>query len=479
MKRPLVVALLIPALLASCAPLLFPYEQPETPAPAAWREADATADNSWPDAEWWKKFNSPELNHLIAQALENNHDIAAAIALVRQANATVLINGSPLLPSVEADASGTHTHVGRKSAGGSGNSYNATLSASYELDFWGKNYAALQSAQAARDASVFDAQVVRLSVISSVANVYFDLLATNERLAIANENLSNANDLLEALKKREKEGIANALDVAQQESVVASENAAIAPLILHQTQDRNALAVLVGVLPETLPPPKEKLNDLTAPTVPAGLPSGLLARRPDVAEAESSLIAAHANINQARAAFFPSISLTGETGYASTALHSLFNPGSVLTSFGASLVQPIFKGGLLVGGLELSQGQYEELAHTYQKTVLSAFADTENSLAGVKQNAAERDAQQQAAQTAKKAYDLSQRQFRGGIIDITTVLNTQRTLFSANDSYAQAKLGHLQAIASLYTSLGGGWKTPSDEQSTPKAAPAPTDNAGK
>ena len=510
MKRLLAIAPLA-LMLCSCTDILFPYEKPETPVPEAFREtppADATkpvatpasadasmpaattaepakanaapaaADaapvdaNAWPDVQWWKQFNSPELTGLVEQALKNNNDIGAAVARVKQANAQVLINGAPLLPSVELDAGATHSQRGAGSTtttstgtgtttgiSRSGSNLNAGLSASYELDFWGKNYSALQAAQATRDASSYDAQVVRLTVTASVANVYFDLLATNARLENAQADLKAAQGLLDALNLRFKEGTASALDVAQQTTVVASQNAALPPLVLQQSKDLDALAVLLGVLPESLQASKGKLADLVVPVVPAGLPSGLLERRPDVEEAEAQLRAAHANINRARASFFPDITLTGQAGYASTALNSLFGPGGFLLSFGANLVQPIFEGGLLIGGLDLTEAQYEELAQDYHKAIIAAFSDTEDSLAAVKQNAAQHGAQKDAQTSAAQAYALSQQQFKGGIVDITSVLNTERTMRGANDALTVATLSHLQAVVGLYKSLGGGWKT--------------------
>ena len=252
----------------------------------------------------------------------------------------------------------------------------------------------------------------------------------------------------------------NALQLAQQESETATRRAAVPPLELQRSKDLDALAIFVGTLPESLSAPTAKLDDTTIPAVPAGLPSDLLIRRPDVQKAEAKLTAAHANINQARAAFFPSITLTGQAGYTSNALSSLFKPGSILTSYGAGLVQPIFNNGELSGALELSKGEYDELLENYHAAVLAAFSDVEDALASVTQTAEQEKSQQQVVASAKKAYQLSQQQFNGGIIDITTVLDTQRTLFNANDALAQVKLSHLQAIAGLYTALGGGWQKP-------------------
>ena len=461
-------------LLAGCD-LLNPYEQPETAKPEAFVEQPdpALLKPGWPDDHWWASFNSDELNVLEDAAQKHNFDLGAAAARVREADAQVRISGAALLPTLEADAGATHTHSGKSSSGSgttagsqSGTIYTANLQAAYEIDFWGKNRSALTQAQATSDAQEFDGKVVAITINGSVATVYFDLLATRERIAVAQENITNANRTLDALNRQFKAGTISRLDVAQQQTVVAEQTAAIAPLQLKLSQDRDALAILVGQLPEQLAIPKKmKLHDIALPVVPAGLPSELLERRPDVAEAEAQLIAAHANINIARANFFPSIGLTGTGGYQSTSLNSLFHSGGFATSFGVNLVQPIFEGGLLTGELELAHAQEEELAQDYYKAVVSAFSDTEDALAGLQRLNEQEKAQADVVKTAKDAYMLSQRQFDGGIVDITSVLTTQRALFSAQDGYLQARQQQLAAIVALYQALGGGVKMPHTETS--------------
>ena len=458
-----------PMVLLCACDLINPYEKPATETPESFVERTEAA--GWPAQDWWKNFGSNELNALEQQAEAGNHDFAAAIARVRQADAQVSITGAPLLPSLDAELGATRTHSGGNSTSfnngitttttsGSRNrsNYSAALQASYEIDFWGKNRSALTAAEAARDAQLYDQQIVALSIRASVATVYFDILATRERIAVAQDNISNAKKTLGSLQKRFDVGLISRLEVAQQASVVAEQSAALAPLQLKLSQDRDALATLVGMLPETLElPTGMKLAALKTPTVPAGLPSELLTRRPDIAQAEADLVAAHANINVARAAFFPSIGLTASGGYQSDALDSLFKSGGQLFSFGASLVQPIFEGGALIGQLDYSKARYDELAQNYFQTVVAAFADTENALAGVQRSGEQLQAQAQLLHAARDAFQLSQRQFDGGIVDITSVLNTQRALFSAQDGYLQVRLQQLNATATLYQALGGGW----------------------
>ena len=453
------IAILMP--LTSCS-LWNDYEHPTTDLPKDFTGKTDKTPAAWPDAEWWKQFNSPQLTKLVEAAKDENYDLKAAAARVREADAEARIAGAALLPSVDASGGATRSHSpsGSSSSGRSSyvnKSYNATLSASYELDFWGKNWSAEQSASALAEGSRYDQETIFLSTISSVANTYFNILVTKERLQISNDNLKTAQSLLTSIQKRQKAGIVSALDVAQQESVVDNQATQIPQLELQLTQYKNALAILVGRMPEDLKIPATKLEDVALPVVGVGLPSELLQRRPDVQSAEAQLISAHANIINARAQLFPDISLTADGGYASAALSNLFKPGSSLFSLGASVTQPIFEGGRLFAQIDYSKARYDELLQNYKKTVVAAFSDVENALAGAEQNKKEEAASAQAAKTALLAFNLTQRQYKSGIVDITTVLNTQRTLFAAQDSLLQAKLAHLQSTIGLYQALGGGW----------------------
>jgi len=444
-----------------------PYQKPPTPAPQVWSNSTAVSQ-AWPDKNWWKQFNSPELSALITEARTNNFDIKAAMARIQQANAQLQIAGASLFPAVDLNASAQRSQTGKNSRTNNstdtktfvGNSFSVAPVASYELDLWGKNRSTVAADQALANASKFDKAAIDLTTTASVANTYFDLLATQERVMIAQNNLAAAQRLLQSYQHRQTEGVASDLDVAQEENLVAMQGAAIPPLVLRAQQDKNALAVLVGRLPEALniPSPQVDMANMAVPNVVPGLPSELLTRRPDVAEAEANLIAAHENINAARAALFPDIMLTVEGGYASTVLSSLFKPGGEFFTLGGDLTQPIFHAGALTGAIQLEKGLYDEQLQNYGKAVISAFADTENSLATNTQNAEQLKDDTNVVVTAQHAYDLSLQQFQAGIVDITTVLNTQRSLFSAQDTLAQTQLARLQAVISLYTSLGGGWK---------------------
>lgn len=448
-----------------CACSLGPaYRKPAIPAPVTWAHAPADARAAWPSADWWHGFASPQLDALIAQAQRANDDIVAAAARVREADAQMRIAGAPLLPSLGASAVAQRERSRSSSnALNTRTAYTPQLSASYELDFWGENRAALHAAEALAAASRYERETVELTVVSDVASTYFQVLALRERLRIAQENLASAQTMLDDLKLTQVAGTGNALDVAQQETVRDTLHAGIPPLRqqLHQTID--ALAILTGQAPEALQISTGALTDLSAPVVHPGLPSALLARRPDVASAEARLIAANADIAQARAAFFPNIVLTASGGYASSALAGLLSPEHEVFSLAASLVQPIFAGGALQGQSDYAEARYAELLAGYRKTVIGAFADVEDALIALQQTGEQLQRQQQAVAAAQRAYAFAQAQLRAGTIDVLTLLNTEGALFGAEDSMAQIRLAHFRALIGLFNALGGGWQNTVEE----------------
>jgi multidrug efflux system outer membrane protein len=450
-------ALLIPLALSAC---LGPrYQHPDIPPPADWSTAPSAQAPQWPENGWWHGFGSQDLDSFIAQAQAANDDLRAAIARVREADAQRRIAGAPLLPAIGLSATATRA---REPVSGEGfvtsNDFNPLLSASYELDFWGKNRAALAAASASARASRYDRTTVELTVVAGVATTYFAALELRDRLDIATANLDNATKVLDGLKLEQRAGLVTALDVAQQETEVATVNATIPPLRQQLRQSLDALAILVGSTPEVVAVTHGTLDDLGQPQVRPGLPSELLARRPDVAESEAQLIAANANIQAARAAFFPSISLTAGGGYESGQLQNLLTPANRVWSIGAGLTQPIFQGGALVGQYRLSQARYEELLADYHKAVISAFANVEDALISVQQTAELVTREREAAAQAERAYRYAQAQMHAGTINVLTLLSTETALFSARDALAQAKYAHLQALVSLYQALGGGWQ---------------------
>jgi multidrug efflux system outer membrane protein len=337
------------------------------------------------------------------------------------------------------------------------NAFNPELSASYELDFWGKNRALRDAARAAAAASRYDQQTVALTVISSVATTYFQALELRDRIEVAEQNLENGRKILKGFRLEQSAGTATGLDVAQQETTVALLNAAIPPLLQQFRQTVYALAVLIGKTPESVDVNMGTLTELSSPPVVEGLPSLLLSRRPDVAEAEQQLIAANADITVARAALFPDIQLTAGGGYESSALTSLISPPNRVYSIAAGLTQPIFHGGALRGQVDFSKARYTELLTTYHKTVLTAFSNVEGALVAAQQTAEQQKRQQDAVATARRAFEFAQTQMSAGIVNILTVLNTENALFSAQDELVQVNYLRLQSLVDLFTALGGGW----------------------
>jgi NodT family efflux transporter outer membrane factor (OMF) lipoprotein len=436
------------------------YKRPDIPPPAVWREAppnDAAA--IWPSADWWHGFGSQTLDDLIAEAQRSNDDLAVAIARVEEADAQARIAGAALLPSVDLGADATRQRAQVSGAGPETfNSFSPVLSASYELDFWGKNRALRAAARATALASRYDQETVALTVVSSVASTYFQALEFRDRLQVARENLANGEKILHGLQLEQTAGIATGLDVAQQETAVALLRAAIPPLQQQFRQAVNALAVLLGKTPESVDVETGTLNALTSPQVVDGLPSQLLARRPDVAESEQQLISANADITVARAALFPSIQLTASGGYASSALASLISPANRIWSLGAGLTQPIFHGGALRGQVVFSNAHYRELLSAYHKTVISAFSNVESALVAAQQTQEQQIRQRDAVNKARRAFQFAQTQMSAGTVNILTVLNTENALFSAQDELVQVQYLHLQSMVDLYTALGGGWQ---------------------
>ena len=426
--------------------------------PASYRAARGRPHTALPKIDWWRGFHSRELTALMEEAQVANLDIAAAVARIVQADAQARIAGAPLLPLInfEGDAARSRAPAGRHLA-----ELRVGLNASYEIDFWGKNRAVLRSAEEVAVATRYDREVVALTVLVAVADQYFTVLASQDRLRIARDNLRDALRVLDTIGKRREAGTASNLDYAQQESVVATQRASIPPLEQAVVQNENTLAVLVGHVPEQGRIRGGSLDRLPLPIVTAGLPSELLTRRPDVREAEAQLAAADANVYAARAAMLPSVQLTGTGGFASNALKTLFNPAhSGFYTAVASVTQPIFDGFRLKGLLNQAQGRQEELLQLYRRSVISAVSDVENTLVAVQYTAERERRQREVVDASRRAFDLSETRLQEGTIDIVTLLNTQQTLFQALDLLAQVRLTRFQAVVSLFQALGGGWPAP-------------------
>lgn len=416
-----------------------------------------------PKVDWWASFHSAELNRFMEETNQNNYDVAAAVGRIVQADALARQTGTTLLPSLTANDSATRELQPASALGttGSGSfrssTLQTTLNASYEIDFWGKNRAAFQATEESAYAARWDRDTVALSSLASTASTYFAILGARERVKLAQDNLRLSSNILTVIKNRVTVGTATSLQEAQQKALVENLRASIPPLQQMADQDIVTLSTLLGRAPEHVAVRGTAIASQGMPRIAAGLPSEVILQRPDVQMAEAQLASAHANLVSARAAFFPSITLTGQGGFESAALQSLFTPGAGLYSLAASLTQPIFDAGLLQAKFDQQKGSQDELLADYRKSVLTAFSDVEKALIALRDLAHQEDLLKLSLAASQRAYDLSVDQLNAGTLDIVTLLQTQQTLFTTKDTLSQVHLARLQAAISLYQALGGGW----------------------
>ncbi|GGG34569.1 RND transporter [Caldovatus sediminis] len=429
--------------------------------PARLRAAEDPAEPArWPEPDWWRGFGAPELDGLVAAAMAQNFDLAAATARIREADALARVVGGALLPAVDASAAAVRSQspasgaVARRRVG---SAVDLGLAASYEIDFWGRNRAALESAELAAVARRFDLGTVALATQAAVANTYFALLAAQEQVAIQRANLDAATRVLGILRDRLAAGTATGLEVAQQEQVVAQQRAQIPGFLLQVEQGRNALGLLTGRVPQAIEVRGGVFSRLRVPPVSPGLPSELLIRRPDVLAAEAALASQQASVVVARAALFPSIRLTASGGFQSLALEALLRPESQIFSLAAGLTEPIFRGGALRAQVAAERARQEELLALYRRAIVDALVDTENALAALRLTTEQERLQAAAVATAERANAIAEEQLRAGTIDLVTLLLTQQSLFTARNLLVQARLARLQAAVGLFRALGGGW----------------------
>ncbi len=418
--------------------------------PNQWRHAEAADAESSIDPQWWRVFGSVELNRLVDDALQFNNDLAAAGQRIEQARAQAKIAGADLWPSAGIDAGYTSTHNEQ----GETNKKTGTLSVAYEVDLWGANRGKRDAGEARLLSEVFARDALRLVVMSDVSRAYFELLATKERKRIASEFLRNVSDTLLIVEARFDAGAVSALDVAQQKTEQANARASLDLVTQQQALAENALAILLGQPPVDLTLDQQRINDLALPGIAAQQPQYLLQRRPDLRQAEMQLQAANIDVGIALAQFYPSLKLNLDTLLANP------QPAGVALAMAANLVQPLFQGGRLEGGLESAEARNAELMEIYQQTLLTAFKEVEDAAAVRNHSSRRLQALQLAVARAREAYQISLERYRVGAIDYQTLLNTQRSLLNAENAEVQARLDVLQASVQLYKALGGGWAAP-------------------
>lgn len=427
-------------------------------------------DQVWPQPDWWRTFGSPELSGLIGKAHAANLDLAVAVAHVMEAQAQTTIQRAALFPQINAQAQALRSPSGGSGQSISGQSYAAgnsfalTFGASYELDFWGLARDNLRAANEVLKSARFTQQAVALTVTANVANTYFSVLVLRARIAIANEDIAAINDILGTISLRVSTGKSSHLDLAQEQAQVESVEAQLPMLEEQELEARVALAVLLGEPPEGFEVMTQSPDTFRLPVVGVGVPSELLLRRPDVAAAEANLAGAHANLDAARAAFLPQFALTGNGGFASTAINALLHGPNFARDFGANLLQTVFDGGKLLGQKRLAYWTQRQLIASYQSAVLNAYADVENALGQVTNNGKAENHLEREVESAREAFKIAQLQYRQGTTDLLTVLQAQQTLFSAEDQLAQTMLAHMQAVVHLFEALGGGWVEHADER---------------
>lgn len=442
----------------------------KTEMPSAFTAPTTPGTQVWPTTDWWTGFQSDELTQLEVNAQKNNNDLAAAAARVLQARGQTGLTASALFPAVDLSANASRSES-KITTGGvttgpttlNGNAFGLSLNASYELDFWGLAQDNLRAAQNTARAALYAQRVVALTVTSDVANTYLDVLALRDRVAILKKNVEAAKRILAITEAKVTNGVSSNLELAQQRAIVAGAESAIPALEEQEREARYALAVLEGRMPEGFDVQAQGLGNIAAPPVQPDMPSALLVRRPDIATAEANLVAAHASVDAARAAFLPAIGLTASGGYSNPQIGSLFSPESLAWTIGASLLQTIFDGGARTSQLDVNKGRELELVATYRSTVFNALSDVESSLGQVTSLAEQERLVTEQVNAAQEAFRISELQYREGVADLLTVLQAQQTLFTSQDTLVQIKLARLQAGVSLYRALGGGWTVDSDK----------------
>lgn len=443
--------------LAGCAVPADPPPHAVNP-PASWQGDGAKADAGAPafDAHWWRHFGSDELDALIAQAEAHNQDLARALARVKGARAQARIAGAQRLPELtgQIDASREARLGGRADV--DGNESMAGFAARYELDLWGRQGALHREARQGLRASVFERDAVRIGVAAEVASSWLQRVGLRERAAIARHSLENAQRVLRLVESRGRAGAAAPLELAQQRGLVAMRERELARLRQEARNAETALALLLG-LPAPEPSAAEvRLDAVQVPAVSAGLPSQLLVRRPDIAQAEARLAAANANVQAARAALLPRVTLSASIGVQGQAPGALFdNP---LYSLAAGLAAPIFDGGRLAGARDLAEARREELLGAYRGAVIAAFADAQTALHAVAGIDAQALAQASELREARRAAELSELRYKAGAETLLVLLDAQRVLYAAQDLEIQLRQARLQARVALYRALGGGWR---------------------
>jgi multidrug efflux system outer membrane protein len=437
------------------------YRRPDIDVPATWRVGSTEAAQI-SNIAWWDQFDDPVMSDLVRTALANNKDLKVAIANVDQAAAQYGIVRSAQFPQVDANASATRQGVSRTTAvtvpGGKQafNDYRLNLSASFELDIWGRLRRATESAQASLLASEEGKRTVVLTVVATVAGGYIQLRALDRQLEIAQYTSRSLGEAARLQRVRFEEGAVPESDFQQAESQYREALARVPELEREIAQQENFISVLLGRNPGPIPRGLA-IDALRFPAVPGGLPSSLLERRPDIRQAEENLVAANADIGVAKAAYYPDISLTGLLGLESAQLSNLFKGPSKSWSFGASVLQPIFEGGRLRSQVARAEAIQQETLYTYEKAIISAFQDVDNALIDRTKFGQVREEQAKNVEALQRFRDLADLRYREGATIYLEVATAEQSLFNAQLAYVATQSQLFQSYANLYKAMGGGW----------------------
>ncbi len=441
------------------------YKKPVVPAPSVFRgvsaeQAVAPDLASFGDQKWWDAFQDDALRDLIRSALQQNYDIRIAATRILEARALLGITRADQLPEVSAAASTANERL-PQAAGRPAIETSPTqvsLSLAWELDFWGKFRRATESARANLLSEEWAQRQIVSSLVSDVASAYFQLREQDLELEISRQTLASRSDSLRLTQLLADRGATSMLDVRQAEQLVFGAGASIPALELRIEQQENFISILVGKNPQGIVRGRRLVDQPQPLQVPAGLPSSLLQRRPDILQAEQQLIAANAQIGVAKADYFPQIALTAVGGYQSSALTRLFAGPAGLWTLGASALQPVFEGGRIRNRVRFAEARAQEAALVYQRTVQQAFRDVSDALVAYRKGQEVRIQQQQLTNAADDATRLSNMRYRGGAASYLEVLDSETRSFAARLALAQAELGELQSMVQIYRSLGGGWQ---------------------
>lgn len=463
MKRALLIIAAASFVFASACTVGPNYQRPKVDAPASYRGAtpEQTSGESLADEKWWTVFQDAQLQSLIRVALKQNYDVRVAATRVLQAQAQIVIARSNEFPNVSAGPGITGTRFPGIPGVFSGYSYAAdelSVSGTWNIDFWGRYRRATEAARAQLLAAEWAQRAVVSSLVENVATAYFQLREYDLELEIAKRTLAARQQSEKLTQTLEEGGATSLVDVRQAQQLVEQAAESIPQTEQAIAQEENQISVLAGQNPGDVPRGLSITDQPLPPAVPAGLPSQILERRPDIREAEQNLVAANANIGVARAQLFPQISLTGNGGLESIGLGNLFTWGNRMWNWTVSLTQPVFNAGALRAGVRQAEAQQQQLLLTYEESIETAFRDISNSLVAYRKYREYYEHQQALTTAAREAANLSEVRYRGGVTSYLEVLTDQTTYFSAELNLARARLNEQLGLVQVYNALGGGWQ---------------------